>query len=50
MWVREAVWGGGVVFELLFTNNYKYSETPGATGRLYDTGISFSSLEGLSSM
>lgn len=31
--VGEAVRGSSDVFELLFPNNYKYSETPGVTGR-----------------
>lgn len=33
VWVGEAVWGGRVVFELLFSKNHKYPETPRVTGR-----------------
>ena len=33
MRVGEAVWGSGAVFELLFSDNYWYSETPRLAGR-----------------
>ena len=45
----EAFWGSSAVFELLFSNNYKYSGTPSFSGDAY-TGIPFSSSERLCSV
>ena len=42
--VGEAIRGSGTAFELLLSNNYKSSETPGLLRGVY-TGIQFSSLE-----